>query len=305
MQSVYNHKFRRSMNNSSTISPVLPKGCVANCVGRVWFGVWLWYGRGVQIWGFGKQASVATIQSTPKVSQLVCWVYGTSPCTTAIRSALLYRSATSYAADAVHVRFEGSNVSPWQDVFNLPLSKLQRTFAAILRCISHACWLLRAWQKPGGLLRSMRLSLILLLGPVLGPVLAPVLGAVLGPVLGTTIRIERTGAKTEAKTGSQIWTQKWNHFRKIVRAFFRACGESLSAMELPMFCNFRLFSCSRASLHAFCDSQLKRSSQLLEKERAQAWVSPICAPSNNCCSRHPNCTRSNKPYNVQEFDAAV
>ena len=111
---------------------------------------------------------------------------------------------------------------------------------------------------------------LLLLGPVLGPVLAPVLGAVLGPVLGTTIRIERTGAKTEAKTGSQIWTQKWNHFRKIVRAFFRACGESLSAMELPMFCNFRLFSCSRASLHAFCDSQLKRSSQLLEKERAQA-----------------------------------
>ena len=82
---------------------------------------------------------------------------------------------------------------------------------------------------------------LLLLGPVLGPVLAPVLGAVLGPVLGTTIRIERTGAKTEAKTGSQIWTQKWNHFRKIVRAFFRACGESLSAMELPMFCNFRLF----------------------------------------------------------------
>ena len=56
MQSVYNHKFRRSMNNSSIINPVLPKGCVANCVGRVWFGLWLWYGRGVQILGFGKQA---------------------------------------------------------------------------------------------------------------------------------------------------------------------------------------------------------------------------------------------------------
>ena len=30
------------------------------------------------------------------------------------------------------------------------------------------------------------------------------------------------------------------------------------------------FSCSRASLHAFCDSQFKLSLQLLEKERAQA-----------------------------------
>ena len=124
-------------------------------------------------------------------------------------------------------------------------------------CLAEARWIVAIHAFP-------------LLGPVLGPVLAPVLGSVLGPVLGTTIRIERTGAKTEAKTGSQIWTQKWNHFRKIVRAFFRACGESLSAMELPVFCNLRLFSCSRASLHAFCDSQLKRSSQLLEKERAQA-----------------------------------
>ena len=30
------------------------------------------------------------------------------------------------------------------------------------------------------------------------------------------------------------------------------------------------FSCLRAALHTFCDSQLKLSSQLLEKERAQA-----------------------------------
>ena len=44
------------MNNSSIINPVLPKGCVANRVGRVWFGVWLWYGREGPNLGFGKQA---------------------------------------------------------------------------------------------------------------------------------------------------------------------------------------------------------------------------------------------------------
>ena len=140
------HKFRRSVRNSSIINPALPKGCVANCIwpDLVW-SVALIREGGPNLGGLESRQNVATIQSSPKVSQLVYWVYCTSPCTTAIRSALLYRSATSYAADAVHVRFEGSNVSPWQDVFNLPLSKLQRTFAAVLRCISHARYLLHAW----------------------------------------------------------------------------------------------------------------------------------------------------------------
>ena len=151
----------------------------------------------------------------------------------------------------------------------------------------------------------MRLSLIII-GPCFGTSFGPSFkGSSFGPRFGHY--------NTNWKNGGQNWSQNWvpNLDPKVEplsqncsRIFFGHAANRCPQWSCPC-CNFRLFSCSRASLHAFCDSQLKRSSQLLEKERAQAWVSPICAPSNNCCSRNPNCARSNKPYNVQEFDAAV
>ena len=40
------HKFRPSMRNSSIINPVLPKGCVANCIwpGLIWSVALIWEG---------------------------------------------------------------------------------------------------------------------------------------------------------------------------------------------------------------------------------------------------------------------
>ena len=90
------------------------------------------------------------------------------------------------------------------------------------------------------------------------------------PFLGTAIRIERTGAKTvkpklvpnldpKAEPISQNCSRIFSGMRRIVVRNGVAQVLQLSP-----------FSCSRASLRAFCDSQFKLSSQLLEKERAQA-----------------------------------
>ena len=66
------HKFRRSMRNSSIINPALPKGCVANCIwpDLIW-SVALIREGGPNLGGLESRQNVATIQSSPKVSQLV------------------------------------------------------------------------------------------------------------------------------------------------------------------------------------------------------------------------------------------
>ena len=87
------------------------------------------------------------------------------------------------------------------------------------------------------------------------------------PFLGATIRIERTGAKTEAKTGPK---SKAEPISQNCSRIFSGMRRIVVRNGVAQVLQLSPFSCSRASLHAFCDGQFKLSSQLLEKERAQA-----------------------------------
>ena len=140
--------------------------------------------------------------------------------------------------------------------------------------------------------------------PLLGLVLGPVLGAVLGPVLGTTIRIERTGAKTEAKTGPKSGPRSGTNFAKLFAHFFRHAANRCPQWSCPCFATFAFFLFARILARILRQPAQAKLAATGKRTRASVSKPNLC-PSNNYCSRHPNCTRSNKPYNVQEFDAAV
>ena len=253
-------------------------------------------GGGSKFRGLESRQNVATILSTPKVSQLVYWVYCTSPCTTAIRSALLYRSATSYAADAVHVRFEGSNVPPWQDVFNLPLSKLPRTycrssalyFSCTLAppCLVEARWIVATnanfpywtmfwdqfWEQFWAPFWALQYELKER-GPKLKPKLVPNLDPKAEPI-----------------------SQNCSHI------FFGHAANRCPQWSCPCFATFAFFLFARILARILRQPTQAKLAATGKRTRASVSKPNLC---HICCSRHPNCTRSNKPYNVQEFDAAV
>ena len=220
------------MNNSSIINPVLPKGCVANCIwpGLVW-SVALIREGGPNLGGLESRQNVATIQATPK--GLLSLLYIT------MRDRYTFRVAVQ---ERNFIRGRRGTCTLWR-LQRVPMTRrLQPTpFKAAKNLLPQFCVVFLMHASSSMLGRSPMDCCDQCQFPLLGPVLRPVLGAVLGPVLGTTIRIERTGAKTEAKIGLKSGPKSGTNFAKLSAHFFRACGESLPAMELPMFCNFRLF----------------------------------------------------------------
>ena len=124
------------------------------------------------------------------------------------------------------------------------------------------------------------------------------------PFLGATIRIERTGAKTEAKTGPKSGPKSGTNFAKLFAHFFGHAANRCPQWSCPSFATFAFFLFARILARILRQPVQAKLAATGKRTRASVSKPNLC-PSNNCCSRHPNCTRSNKPYNVQEFDAAV
>ena len=223
MQSVYNHKFRRSMNNSSTINPVLPKGCVANCVGRVWFGVWLWYGRGVQIWGFGKQAYCGYHSEYPQgiaIGLLSLW-YITMHDRYTFRIAVQERN---------FIRGRRGTCTLWR-LQRVPMTRrlqptpfkaaknFRRNSALYFSCMLAPPCLAEAWW-----IVAIHAPFLIIIGPCFGTSFGPSFGSSFGPRFGHY--------NTNWKNGGQNWSQNWvPNLNPKVEPLSQNCSRIFSGMR--------------------------------------------------------------------------
>ena len=127
-----------------------------------------------------------------------------------------------------------------KDVFNLPLSKLQRTFAAVLHCISYTRCLLHAWRSPVDCCDPCQFKF-----PYWALFWDRFWEQFWAPFLGATIRIERTGAKTEAKTGPKSGPKSGTNFAKLFADFFGHAPNRCPQWSCPSFSTFAFFLFAR------------------------------------------------------------
>ena len=79
------------------------------------------------------------------------------------------------------------------------------------------------------------------------------------PFWALQYELKERGPKLKPKLGPKSGPKSGTTFAKLFAHFFAHAANRCPQWSCPMFCNFRLFSCSRASLHAFCDSREARS----------------------------------------------
>ena len=111
--------------------------------------------------------------------------------------------------------------------------------------------------------------------------------------------LKEPGPKLKPKLGPKSGPKSGTTFAKLFAHFFGHAANRCPQWSCPCFVTFAFFLVRG---HPCTHSATANSSEARSYWKKNAR---ICVPSNNCCSRHPHCTRSKKPYNVQEFDAAV